>query len=91
MECKRQHQEGIKKAAWREWVPRRPRSADPPGPALQEPMAVRRLVDGSIVLRGAVSGITYLFGGRGSVLSVDGRDVASLLATGQFVAARPES
>ena len=60
-------------------------------PVASEPMASRarvRMLRGSgvdaIVMRGAVSGRSYLFGLQGSTLDVDRRDVDALLASGWF-------
>ena len=40
--------------------------------------------DSSLVVRGQVTGTTYLFGPRGAALLVDTRDVAALLRSGAF-------
>ncbi len=51
---------------------------------LQNPVNVMHLGDAAIVVRGAHTGLAYLFGARGEVLQVDERDVAELLATHRF-------
>ncbi|MEO8336488.1 MAG: hypothetical protein ABI664_16025 [bacterium] len=37
-----------------------------------------------MIVRGAYTGTTYLFGALGEGLNVDSRDVSVLLASGQF-------
>ena len=51
---------------------------------LRNPVTLYHLADSSLVVKGAVTDITYLFGGRGTSLSVDERDVPTLLAMRQF-------
>ncbi len=55
-----------------------------PEPVIQNPVPVYHLAEGSLVVKGAVTGITYLFGGRATSLNVDERDVPALLASGAF-------
>ena len=50
-------------------------------------MVLTYLGDTSIVVRGAHTGLTYLFGPRGETLTVDRRDAPDLLATKCFVRA----
>jgi len=40
--------------------------------------------EGAMVMRGAATGLTYVFGARGAALAVDARDVAQMMGTGRF-------
>jgi len=59
-----------------------PVAPEPPLP--QQPVPLASRAEGAIVVRGAVTGLAYLFGAPGSTLDVDGRDAQALLATGLF-------
>ena len=50
----------------------------------QNPVLLHHLGASSLVIKGAVTGLTYLFAGHDTSLSVDERDVPALLATRQF-------
>jgi hypothetical protein len=56
-------------------------------PRLQSPRRIAFLGDTAVVVRGAASGLSYLFGPRGEALEVDERDVPALVASGWFVLA----
>jgi hypothetical protein len=58
-----------------------------PPPALQNPGFLYHLAESSLVIKGAVTGRTYLFAGRGVGLTVDERDIPALIATGRFALA----
>lgn len=75
---------GDRRAAMRSPPLRRvmPEAPDPPQP--QDPVRLAPRGDGAIVVRGEVTGLTYLFGAQGATLTVDGRDLAALMATGWF-------
>ncbi len=60
-------------------------------PVLQNPITLYHLADYSLVVKGAISNITYLFGGRDSYLSVDERDAPALLSTRQFAVKSSET
>jgi hypothetical protein len=89
---------GQKRRAWRESIsPWKTKSTtknvetgELQAPVLQNPVILYHLADTSLVAKGAMTNITYLFGGRGSSLKVDERDVPALLATRQFAAPTPE-
>jgi hypothetical protein len=82
---------GQNRQAWREWPARNTRVSDQPAAILQNPSVLYPLGQSSLVVKGAVTGHTYLFGSRGTELSVDGRDVPALIATGWFSASAPEN
>lgn len=75
---------GDRRAAMRSPPIRRvmPEPPDPPRP--QDPVQLAPRGDSAIVMRGEVTGLTYLFGAWGAALTVDGRDVPALMATGWF-------
>lgn len=54
-----------------------------PQPRLQNPTPIIYLGESTFVVKGAATGLTYLFT-RHEVLKVDERDVPALLATGIF-------
>lgn len=72
---------GQKRQALRTQVYQAP--APRPRPALQNPTPITYLGDSSFVVKGAASGLTYLFSAR-EALNVDARDVSALIATGLF-------
>jgi hypothetical protein len=76
---------GQKRQAWREYHAVKVTVLPPPTGALQNAVIVNHLGKTSLVIRGAVTGQTYLFAGGGIGLTVDERDVPALLASGQFV------
>ena len=53
-------------------------------PVLQNPVPLAFLGEASIVVKGARTGLSYLFGPRGEALAVDERDASTLIATGHF-------
>ncbi len=73
---------GQKRAAWRSTPP--PGAAAPAAPVPRNPVRLAHRGDGSTVERGARTGLTYLFGPRGSTLDVDGNDADALLASDRF-------
>ena len=80
---------GQRRQAWRQYSGQSTASAivqttEVPETVVKNPVALNHLAEGSLVVKGAATGITYLFGGRGTSLNVDERDVAALLATGTF-------
>ena len=78
---------GQNRRIWQSQQSRSPISAPPQPPALTAAVAVEYRGDTSIVIAGPVTGLTYVFPKAGEYLEVDGRDVASFLASGDFVAA----
>jgi hypothetical protein len=81
---------GKNRQAWRNWSTRTVSTDEQPAFALRNPVALYHLVDTSMVVRGAVTGTTYLFSGYGTTLSVDERDAPELIATGQFATVPPK-
>ncbi len=87
---------GQKRRAWRnafagsELAPPVPATGEIQSPDLRNPVTLYHLADHSLVVRGAVTNITYLFGGKDSSLDVDGRDAPELLATGHFATVRSQ-
>lgn len=59
-------------------------------PVLQNPTALYHLGETSLILKGPVTGNTYLFGARAE-LTVDGHDVPALLATNRFATLSPDA
>jgi len=76
---------GQKRLAWRELNKTKVQAAVPPPPVLQNSVILRHLGTSSLVIKGAITGYTYLFAGHGSGLSVDERDAPALIATGRFI------
>ena len=56
-----------------------------PRPRLQNPTPITYLGDSTFVVKGAATGLTYLFT-RDEALNVDERDVPAFVATGIFAA-----
>jgi len=81
---------GQKRQAWREWPARNSQPSKSAPPVLQNPSLLYHLGESSLLIKGAVTGHTYLFAGRGVGLTVDERDMPTLLATGRFAPAPPE-
>ena len=81
---------GQNRQAWREWSTTNVQTSNPPPPVLQNSTVLYHLGESSLVIKGAVTGHTYLFGGRGTALTVDERDVSFLIGTGWFSASAPE-
>lgn len=80
---------GQRRQAWRQYSRQSSTSAivqtsEIPEPVVQNPVLLYHLAEGSLVVKGTITGITYLFGGRGSSLNVDERDVPAFVATGVF-------
>ena len=75
---------GHKRQAWRTQVyqAETPR----PRPAVQNPTPITYLGDSTFVVKGEVTGLTYLFS-RDEALKVDERDVSAFVATGIFARA----
>ncbi len=71
---------GQKRQAWREQgsINIQARSTSPP--ILQNPTVLYHLGDSSLVIKGMITGYTYLFAGRGTSLNVDERDLPAFLA-----------
>lgn len=90
---------GQKRRAWRESITTSNASSTTKNvetsklqaPVLQNPIFLYHLADSSLVVKGAITNITYLFGGRGTSLNVDERDAPALLAMGQFATAPSET
>ncbi len=59
--------------------------------SLRNLVTLYHLAESSLVVKGPVTDITYLFGGRGTSLNVDERDVPALLAMRQFSTALSET
>jgi hypothetical protein len=69
-------------------APRATRTAPPPAkPELRNPQPLRHTGGYSLVVKGPVTGQTYLFGARDIALTVDDRDAQPLIATGRFALA----
>lgn len=79
MSCCGQHRETLRAASIGLAAP-----PDAPPPAIRYATPVTFTGDSPIVVRGTRTGLTYLFGPRGQVLEIDGRDVSALVATGRF-------
>jgi hypothetical protein len=62
----------------------RPPVAAPPAAVLQNPVLLTQAGCAPVVVRGPASGHSYLFAPTGSALTVDERDVPTLLETGRF-------
>jgi len=73
---------GQQRAAWR--TAHLPAPAAPSAPAPRDPVRLAHRGESSTVVRGARTGLTYLFGALGSTLEVDGADAEALLATPHF-------
>jgi hypothetical protein len=57
---------------------------------LQNPTLLYHLGESSLVIKGGVTGNTYLFAGRGTSLNVDKRDVPTLIAMKRFATTPPK-
>ena len=55
-------------------------------PALKNPQPLQHVRAYALVVKGPVTGQTYLFGARGAALPVDERDAPGMIATGRFTA-----
>ncbi len=80
---------GQRRQAWRQYSRQSStgstvQTSEIPEAVVQNPVALYHLAEGSLVVKGEITGITYLFGGRGTSLNVDERDAPALLATGAF-------
>ena len=53
-------------------------------PVIRRPTGLAYLGSEAIVVRGPVTGLTYVFGGGAAALEVDERDVPALVATRSF-------
>jgi len=80
---------GQKRQAWRDWNPRSAPASKPATPVLQNPTLLQYVGSSSLVIKGAITGHTYLFAALGTELAVDGRDAPALLATTWLVHRRP--
>ena len=75
---------GQKRQAWRETVQAKIQAVATPPPVLQNPVFLHHVGPSSMVIKGDISGFTYLFAGQETALTVDARDVPGLVATGHF-------
>ncbi len=87
---------GDKRRAWREWAassstPKKAEIVELKPPALTNPVTLYILTGPSLVVKGEVTGITYLFGGEGTSLEVDEHDAPALLALKRFSTAPSET
>lgn len=73
---------GQQRAAWR--AAQSPAPPAPAAPTPRDPVRLAHRGASSTVVRGASTGLTYLFGASGSTLEVDGADADALLATRRF-------
>jgi hypothetical protein len=81
---------GQNRQAWREWNASKTRADAPIPPLLQNPAVLQYKGAFSLVVKGSVTGYTYLFDGQGNGLTVDARDAPALIATGKFAAISSE-
>jgi hypothetical protein len=65
----------------------RARAARTPRAALQSPVAIAHREAAPMLVRGAHTGLTYVFGAGRRPLEVDARDAGALLASGVFMPA----
>lgn len=72
---------GKKRESWREWQTGSSRKSNKEHqkPVLQNPTKLYHLGEISLVVKGAVTNITYLFAGRDTTLEVDERDVPGFM------------
>ena len=80
---------GQKRRAWREWDTRTAKPPEPQPPTLQNPITLYYLGGSALVVTGAATNTTYLFGDRDTSLPVDERDVSAFIAMGRFATASP--
>jgi len=73
---------GRRRQAWRQ-AGSAPQTRPSPPPVLQNPTVLSYQGDSSLVIKGSVTGFTYLFAARGE-LAVDARDAPALQATNLF-------
>ncbi|PIR37828.1 MAG: hypothetical protein COV35_07825 [Alphaproteobacteria bacterium CG11_big_fil_rev_8_21_14_0_20_39_49] len=73
---------GNKRANWRNYSTRPAPSAVPE--KLQNPQKIYYNADEPYIVKGAVTGFTYLFSDKGDALEVDERDAADLMKAGYF-------
>jgi hypothetical protein len=81
---------GQKRQTWREQGIIKVQAPKPSPPILQNPSVCYHLGESSLVIKGRVTGYTYLFAGRGTGLSVDERDLPAFLTMEFFELALPE-
>ena len=81
---------GQKRQAWRERAAIKTQPSTPSPPVLQNPSVLYFLGGSSLVIKGKVSGTTYLFGDIHQGLSVDERDLPEFLGMGLFDTASPK-
>jgi hypothetical protein len=82
---------GQKRQAWREMSKTKVQAVVPSPLILQNPILLHHLGSMSLVIKGAVTGVTYLFAGQDSSLAVDERDVPTLMVTRQFIIKQPRN
>ncbi len=75
---------GQKRQAWRERTVIKAQPSTPSPLVLQNPSILYFMGGSSLVIKGKVTGITYLFGDRNTGLSVDERDLPEFLGMGLF-------
>ena len=76
---------GQKRQEWQHWKTAKYQPKVPPQPVLQNPVQLHHVGSSSLVVKGEITGHVYLFANGEEGLSVDERDLPTLLATGQFV------
>jgi hypothetical protein len=81
---------GQKRQTWRVQGIIKEQARTPSPPILQNPSVLYHLGDSSLVIKGMVTGYTYLFAGQGTGLSVDERDLQAFLTMEFFELAVPE-
>jgi hypothetical protein len=81
---------GQKRQTWREQEIIKVQASNPSPPILQNPSVLYHLGKSSLVMKGRVSGYTYLFAGRGTGLNVDERDLPAFLTMAFFTLTLPE-
>jgi hypothetical protein len=75
---------GQKRQSWREGLGQMPQSRQPSPPALQNPRVLYYQASSSLLIKGAATGFTYLFAGRGIGLRVDERDIPAFVRMNVF-------
>jgi hypothetical protein len=78
MSCCGQHRQALASTTVRRTAP------TPAHTVPSEPIPLGYRGDSPIVVRGAATGTTYLFGARGKTLLVDARDAPTLRASARF-------
>jgi hypothetical protein len=83
---------GKKRESWREWNAGASRQINKvqQKPELQNPTKLCHLGETSLVIKGAVTNFTYLFGGRDTSLDVDERDIPGFMEMQRFAMSIPD-